>query len=307
MSAPVLLATKTMAAIEATLVRDQGASYRQALQKVLPHIGDAYRGADEGHRSHMGASLIGGECGRAIWYGFRWTTKPKFPARILRLFNRGHLEEGRIIPLLLIIGVQVFQQDADGKQYRISDVGGHFGGSGDGVAVGIPDLAPGQPCLLEFKTHNEKSFRKVKADGVRSAKFEHFVQMQTYMRKMGLAVALYVAVNKNDDDIYMELVYLDSSVGDEFVSRARVLILSQSPPPKISNSPGWLACSWCNHKPVCHLKAAPDISCRTCVYSVAREDGKWYCTEPKADAAFGDNPEIDKETQLKGCPEYKVF
>ena len=299
--AVVLKALKTMAAINAAMERDQGAAYRQTLQKVLPHIGDAYRGADEGFRSHLGASLIGGECGRAIWYGFRWATKAKFPARILRLFNRGHLEEGRVIPLLLIIGVQVFQQDANGNQYRISDVGGHFGGSGDGVAIGIPDLEPGQPCLLEFKTHNDKSFRKMVTEGVRSAKMEHFVQMQTYMRKMGLAVALYVAVNKNDDDIYMELVYLESNVGDQFISRARTIILAQSPPAKISNSPGWLACSWCNHKPVCHLKAAPDLNCRTCTYSVAREDGNWYCT------ATGNGGIITKATQLTGCPEYKVF
>jgi len=192
----VQIASKTLAAIESTIAGDQGASYRQALQRVLPHIGDAYRGVDSPFRTHLGASVIGDECARKIWYGFHWTTIPSFGGRILRLFNRGHLEEGRFIAALLAIGCQVYQQDENGKQFRISGVSGHFGGSGDGIATGVPDVDPSLPVLLEFKTHNDKSYIKLAKEGVRSAKFEHYVQMQIYLRKMALTVALYMAVNK---------------------------------------------------------------------------------------------------------------
>lgn len=294
-------AVKTLKAIDDAMTADQGASYRQNLQRVLPHIGDAYRGQDDPFRTHLGASVIGGECGRAIWYGFRWATVPKFKGRILRLFNRGHLEEGRFIAALLTIGVQIYQQDENGKQFHISDVGGHFGGSGDGVAVGIPDLPPGTPCLLEFKTHNDKSFQKLVKEGVRSAKFEHYVQMNIYMRKMGLPVALYGAVNKNDDDFYFEIVTLDTATADQFSDRARQIILLKEAPARISESPGWFACSWCDHKPVCHLKAAPARNCRTCKHSEARDDGNWHCT------LQGFEQVIPKELQLTGCSHYEVF
>lgn len=296
--AGVTLAHKTLAAFEEAVARDQGAAYRTWLGKIIPHIGDAYRGEDEGFRSHMGASLIGGECGRAVWYGFRWATKPKFSGRVLRLFNRGHLEEARFIALLLTAGVQVYQQDANGKQYRISSFGGHFGGSGDGVAVGLPDLAPGTAALLECKTHNDASFKSLKKEGVRSAKFEHFVQMQIYMRKMGLAVALYLAVNKNDDEIYAELVALDPAVGDEFLARAHKIIPLHVAPTKISKSPGWKACMWCDHKPVCHLRVAPERNCRTCDAILPQDDGTWYCR------LWGEVR--SKEAQLIGCSEYTV-
>ena len=294
-------AVKTLKAIDDAIAADQGAAYRQHLQRVLPHIGDAYRGHDEPFRTHLGASVIGGECGRAIWYGFHWATMPKFKGRILRLFNRGHLEEGRFIAALLTIGVQIYQQDENGKQFRISDVGGHFGGSGDGVAIGIPDLPANTPCLLEFKTHNDKSFKKLTAEGVRGAKFEHYVQMQTYMRKMGLPVALYGAVNKNDDDLWFEIVTLDTAVADQFNDRARQIIFMKQAPAKLSESPGWFACSWCDHKPVCHMKAAPARNCRTCRNSEAREDGQWHCTLPGFEQA------IPKELQLTGCSHYEVF
>lgn len=296
----VHLAKRTYDAINTSLEKDQGASYRTFLGQVIPHIGDAYRGQDKSpFRAHLGASGIGKDCARAIWYSFRWFTKPEFEGRMLRLFNRGHLEEARFIALLLQIGVQVFQQDEKGKQFRISDAGGHFGGSGDGVAIGIPDLPPNMPCLLEFKTHGDKSFNKLVAEGVQSAKFEHYVQMNTYMRKMNLTVALYGAVNKNTDELHLEIVPLDTITADQFIDRGRQLVFTRTPPKKLSESPGWFECKYCDHKPVCHLKAEPQRNCRTCFYSRPEEDGTWRCGH----ATAIDKP-LSEELQLSGCQEY---
>lgn len=290
------LAVQTLTAIDNALEADQGAKYRQILGTVIPHMGDAFRGEQEPFRSHMGGSLIGGECARAIWYGWRWVTKPTFPGRILRLFNRGHLEEARFIALLLMIGVEVYQQDAEGNQFRISHANGHFGGSGDGVGVNIPDLQPGQAALLEFKTHGEKSFKELSAKGVRDAKFEHYVQMNVYMRKMGLAVALYGAVNKNTDELYLEIVVLDVAVADQFLDRGEKLIGMEEPPTRMNESPGFWKCRFCDHRPVCHMKAEPEVNCRTCVYSKPVDNAQWVCTKY-------DNI-IPKETQLVGCKSY---
>lgn len=299
----VLLATKTLDAIEAAIHADQGGSFRENLGRVIPHMGDAFRGKDEGFRSHMGASLIGGECARSIWYGFNWAVKPKFKGQLLRLFNRGHLEEARFIACLLTIGVQVFQQDEKGNQFRISECGGHYGGSGDGVAIGIPDVPAGQPCLLEFKTHNDKSFAKLKAEGVRSAKFEHYVQMQQYMRKMGLACALYMAVNKNNDELYGEIVMLDIAVADQFLHRAIMLVPMREAPKRINESPGFYQCKWCDDYKVCHKKEAPERNCRTCAYSFPNtNDGQWYCNKPNLMTPCA----LPKEKQLVGCDNYTL-
>ena len=85
----VHLAKRTLDAINTSLEKDQGATYRKFLGQVIPHIGDAYRGEDKNpYRSHMGASGIGKDCARAIWYSFRWFTRPQFEGRILRLLPR---------------------------------------------------------------------------------------------------------------------------------------------------------------------------------------------------------------------------
>lgn len=293
----VIIAVKTLEAIEAMVVKDQGATFRGFLGKVIPHMDDAYRTDEDGHRSHMGASLIGGECARAIWYNFRWATKGNFNGRLLRLFNRGHLEEARFIALLLGIGCEVYQQDENGKQFRVSHANGHFGGSGDGVAIGVPDLPAGTPALLEFKTSADKPFQEVKKNGVRAAKFEHYVQMQIYMSKMGIAAALYMMVNKNNDDIHAEIVHLDTKTADQFLSRGEKLVWMEAPPPKLNESPGFWKCKFCDHRPVCHLGTAPDVNCRTCVHSKPIADAKWTC---------GKHGEIEKATQLKGCNDYQA-
>lgn len=313
----VTIAFNTLRRIDEMVAADQGSSYRGWLGKVIPHIGDAYREGEEGHRTHMGASLLGGECARAIWYNFRWATRANFEGRVLRLFNRGHLEEARFIALLLMIGCEVYQQDENGKQYRISFADGHAGGSGDGVALHVPDLPAGTAALCEFKTHAEKSFIELSGalkdwrlylagkgpftgKGVREAKFEHYVQMQLYMRKMGLAAALYVAVNKNTDDLYAEIIPLNSELADQFVARGEKLVWMDTPPEKLNASPGFFKCVWCDHKPVCHMKAAPDRNCRTCVYSSPIAGAQWTCKNAVCEGV------IPKDVQLKGCSHYET-
>lgn len=309
----VWLATKTLEAIDASMTADGGNGYRGWLGQVLPHMSDAFRSDEDGYRTHLGASVIGGDCLRAVWYGYSWAhkrlargKKGEDPvhanARMLRLWNRGHMEEARFIALLLSIGVQVYQQDANGKQYRLTDFGGHFSGSGDGFAVGIPDLPWGVPCLLECKTHSNKSFEKLVEDGVRFAKPQHYVQMQIYMGKFGLQYALYLASNKDTDDIHAEIVMYDGPTDAEYLSRARSIVYDPKvAPPRIRQaSPGFFQCKYlCDFTDVCFNTVAVDQNCRTCKYSFPMPDGTWQC------AKF--TYTLSKEEQIKGCTAYEVM
>ena len=259
----MLAATKTLEAIEKAMYADQGASFRGHLGRLMPLAADAYSTKEDLWRDHLGASLIGRECGRELWYSFHWATEKRFDGRMLRLFNRGHLEEPRFIALLTMIGCQIWQVDGNGKQFRISDHNGHFGGSMDGVIQGLPDI-PDQPVLGEFKTHNAKSFEKLVSEGVLKAKWEHFVQMQLYMGKNSLAWAAYCATNKDTDAIHIELVQFDQLQYQRYLDRAGMLIAATSPPPKINESPGWFKCKFCDQKEVCHNGAPLARNCRTC-------------------------------------------
>lgn len=291
------LATKTLEAIDAKMKEDQGASYRDWLGKVIGHIGDAYDGRKAGSRSHLGASMIGRECERSLWYGFHWVKKPSFEGRLLRLFNRGHLEEARFIALLLMIGCQVYQQDANGKQFRISDAGGHFGGSCDGICVGCPDVPEGVAVLTEFKTHNDNSFKKLIAKGVKEAKPEHFIQMCVYMQKLGLTQGLYLAVNKNDDALHAELVDLDNDVATKYIERGRKIVWMNQAPARINDSAGFFQCRMCDYADICHFGGEVELNCRTCRNSKPTGDGEWFCGKHKE--------VLPVELQRQGCVEYE--
>lgn len=295
----IIKAEKTLKAIESALRVDQGAKFRGLLREAINECADAFNGEQESpFRSHLGASLIGRDCARELWYKFRWVNKSNHIGRIVRLFNRGHLEEGRFVALLKLINCQVWQVDEQGKQFRVSMVGGHFGSAIDAVVKGCPDI-PDEPIIGEFKTHGDKSFQKLKKVGVREAKLEHFIQMTIYMGYYRLRWALYLAVNKNDDELYAEIVEFDQGIYNAYTQRGEYIVLSPTPPEKLNNSPAFFTCKMCDHREVCHKGYSPERNCRTCKFSVPVRDGTWGCTFHSA--------LINKEIQLKACDNWTLL
>ena len=309
---------------------------------------------ENGFRPHLGGSMIGEKCERKLVYSFRWAKQPVHAGRLLRLFNRGHLEEFRFVSYLRRIGAEIreyserlmyhpesdsyitapwpkgptkatlvsedvpswappeeLQEDAlipnpelapeiaglddvteyehhrsraekefgiKLKQWRILDVNGHFGGSLDGIAIqvpGMPDLD--EEVLTEFKTHNDKSFVELVKKGVRECKPTHYAQMQIYMFKKGLKRALYMAVNKNDDDLYCEWIELDPIMGPNLIEKASRVINARSLPNRIARHASWIDCKWCEFKGICHNSEPMLKHCRTCRFSIPVEDGQWHC------------------------------
>lgn len=270
-------AVKTLAAINAALENDQ----------------------ERQHRNHLGASILGRPCARQIWYTWRWAGKELFSGRMLRLFDRGHREEERFIAYLRRIGCEVWPVNPEtGEQWRITFASGHGGGSSDGVGRGIPDLPPDVPFLLEFKTHNDKSFKALERQGICQSKPEHFAQMQIYMVKMELPAGVYFAVNKNDDGIHSEVVFPNVSYANNLIDKGERIVESEVAPPKIDKSPGYYLCRFCFFKDICHDQVLPEINCRTCEFSKPIPDGQWLCGKY--------NWTLTSDQQRMGCAEYKL-
>jgi hypothetical protein len=292
------VAVKTLAAIEEALERDQGQAFRALLEQYINTAKDAFDPNASGPRNHLGASLIGRDCGRELWYSFRWAKNVVHSGRLLRLFNRGHLEEARFVALLRMIHCEVWQHKEDGKQFRVRGLDQHFGGSLDAVVRGVPDM-PDVAMLGEFKTHGEKSFEKLKEEGVRNTKYEHYVQMQVYSGSNDLSHALYLAVNKNTDELYAEIVQFDAEQYRMFIDRALRIIYALEPPQKINPSPGWYKCKMCDFLQVCHFSETKAVNCRTCKFAQPVEEGRWRCHHWNAD--------LTDENQRDGCPSYSAL
>ena len=254
--------------------------------------------ADRQGRPHLGASEIGHECDRYLWLSFRWAKPADFDGRMLRLFDTGNHQEPRLIADLRNIGVEVWDKDEDGNQWRYKAAGGHFAGSLDGVGLGLPE-APKTPHLLEFKTANAKSFAAMAKKGVKESKPQHWLQMQIYMGWANLTRAMYLMVNKDTDEIHAERIEFDQDAFDRALQRAERIITSPEPAVTLAEDATNFTCKFCQYKHQCYGTEAPAVSCRTCAHSTPEMDGdgRWSCAQG--------NPDMDVSAQRAGCGEHR--
>lgn len=246
---------------------------------------------DEGHRPHLGGSLIGHFCTRHIWYKFRWYKKESFNGRMYRLFERGHNEEDMFANILRKAGVEVRHAKPE-PQKRFFMFGGHFSCEIDGVGLGFFE-APKSEHVLEFKTYNHKSFldligcsekeykelRDTQAFLVdtKTGNPRHYAQMQIGMHMSGLERALYLAVNKNDDCLAQERLDYNADFAESLINKAESVVFGRIAPPRFSDIKSNWKCKTCVFREICHNDEEPEKNCRTCKHSVATRDGKWRC------------------------------
>lgn len=220
--------------------------------------------------------------------------------RKLRLFNRGHREEERFIEFLKGIGCQVWTHDENGNQFRMKAVNGHFGGSIDGVIKLPPQYGISEPLLAEFKTNGTgKGFEDLKEKLAPVAKPQHFIQMSCYGKEYNLPYSAYFNVNKNDDDLHVEITKLNFNIAEQMQNKAIRIITATDPPARLAENATYFKCTHCAMKKVCHEGAAPEVNCRSCVNASPSDDAEWFCRIHKAI--------IPRDVVPNACPQYKAL
>lgn len=206
------------------------------------------RSLSQKKRDYLGASMLGEECDRKLWYDFHEPVPVEDP-RVQRIFDMGNLIEDYLVELLKDAGVKVFAVDANGEQFGFVD--GPVAGHSDGVAIGLPEMPENTPALLEFKSCNAKNFKAFKDKGVRAHNYKYFVQMQVYMRKLNLRYAMFIAMNKDTQELYFEVVELQDSIAGHFILRGKEIAETKELPNRKYVSDTFYKCKFCNHRKKC--------------------------------------------------------
>ena len=103
-----------------------------AMMKAIENV------QDKTMRNYLGASSIGRECARELWYGYNGNTPNHFDAYSLMNFEDGHRTEDLTAERLrLVDGIELWTHDKNGKQFGFSDFDGQFRGHYDGIIKGL--------------------------------------------------------------------------------------------------------------------------------------------------------------------------
>lgn len=259
-------------------------------------------------RPYLGASQIGEFCSRKIWLNFRWALNRFIPASGLRRIADGFRGEQVLVDWLRAVpGVELWTEDPEHPEQQIGmiDCGGHFCGHLDGVIQGLKQ-APKTPHVWEAKVCNEAKvtkLRKLIAEKGEKAALKawdevYYAQAQVYMRGVALTRHYLTVATPGVRDIVSCRTEYAPKDAEALVQKAQTIITADRPPLKISETPAWYQCKFCDHADLCHGTALPHVNCRTCAHSTATLQGNahWQCEHHHHD--------LDEATQRAACPSH---
>ncbi len=252
-------------------------------------------------RFYLGISQVGNPNQRLLWMRWRWMMPDDMGARVLRLLDLGNVVEDDLIKKLREIpGARIFDVNDNGEQFETSAFGGHLKGHIDGIAKNLPGLDKDNPYLLEFKTANDNRFNKLKGlDSYCAWSEEYAAQIHLYMGLFNFKHCIAIVYNKNNSDLYTEVVEYDKILFDSLTDKAKDILTREDPPENYIPETDYRIRSFMTPKQqACYLgRALPEkIHCRSCRFAkidIEKRDAHWHCDQH--------DKKISNDRQLKGC------
>lgn len=202
-------------------------------------------GRIETRRNYIGASLIGDECSRKIWYEYKgYEGEPHSPL-LLRTFAIGKRLEGLVLDLIKESGLNVINDDGTGS--CMDSELPYFRGTYDALLF--------KPrAILEIKTAKDSSFKLFVKKGLKKWSPRYYSQLQAYMGMSEIYESYIVVINKDTSEIMDEHVLFDEPHYLGLRQKAALIAGASIPLPRISNSPLWFQCKQCQFNKICHTK-----------------------------------------------------
>jgi hypothetical protein len=214
--------------------------------------------ADGSPRPYLGASIVGDDCMRKVQYD--WWCKPKHPARVREIFDRGHYFEHRARELLRAAGFKF----APPEVLTFSAMDGLLRGHADGVIIagpGIPGLYLIYPLLWEHKAVNAKNWRAVERDGLDKVFPKYAAQVALYQAYLNMTEsALFTCTNADTCEQLHFLVPFDAERAQEASDRAVAIIRATQANellPRAYDSRDDWRCRCCSHNERCWGTSPP--------------------------------------------------
>lgn len=200
---------------------------------------------DRPPRDYIGASIIGSDCLRQIWYEFKGFESADVPSKIRRTWDIGRALESTILGWIKETGIELADTWHDLEAQGVPYFKGHV----DSVWMKDGEVF----AIIEAKTAKDSSFNKFVKSGLMTWNPQYYAQVQSYMGMSGIHIAYIIVLNKDSSDISDEMVTFDDAFYQGLIEKATMVASANSPPPKVNGSPLWYQCKGCKFNKVCHI------------------------------------------------------
>jgi len=191
-------------------------------------------------RDYIGASNIGSECLRQIWYDYKQAPGLPIDSRLKRIFKTGHVIESMILDLLEEAGLKLCRLPFDFKEEEQPYFRGHV------------DAIWQNNAIIEIKTAKDSQFKLFVKNGLYRWSPRYYAQVQAYMGMSGIHKTYLLALNKDNSSIHDELIEFDEIFYETLKIKAQLIHQCDIEPPKINQSPLFFMCKMCRYRRICH-------------------------------------------------------
>ena len=186
---------------------------------------------------------LGDDCSRRAWYRRNGEGSKPFSPDMLRYIESNRHAKDTVIGMLEALDMRIWDKN---KYLQFSDSKGKS--KIDGLIEGVKE-APTATHLLSVRPVRQKAFADIQKNGVPK---KDNIKIQVDMRLLGLNRCLYIAVNRNTDELHVERVKADIKFADAQLNKADRIVQLNTPPGRIGNGkPSWYQCKTCDLKDIC--------------------------------------------------------
>lgn len=194
-------------------------------------------------RNYIGASSIGSDCLRQIWYEFKGVKSSGVSAKVKRTWEIGRRLESMILDLLEGAGIKLLRNvHFEAPSLPL------FQGNVDALWLVSDD----ERAIIEIKTAKDKSFILLLKDGVKKWSEKYYAQIQAYMGMSDIHEAYIIVLNKDTSELYDARIEFDYDYYLRLHDKALMISEAVVSPPRINGSPLWYMCKMCKFNKVCH-------------------------------------------------------
>lgn len=210
-------------------------------------------------RNYIGASFIGHQCDRFIYYSYHNAPHAPIDWKGAFAIQNGHADEIVLANRLRMVeGIVLETEDLNGKQFGFSKFNGKYKGHYDGKITGLIQ-APKTKHIWEAKSCNEKKFNNLKKcieekeekDSLEAWDKIFYAQAVVYMEEEKVERHYLTACMPGVRDIISVRTHRNSNYAKFLEAKAERIIETKSAPQRIGENRDFFVCKFCKFSDFC--------------------------------------------------------